>query len=138
MARTVPMRLLELMILKNDVDTVLEFLGKHGNFQFQEGTAPYTSANIEKNQQQNPDGDLFNALQSARIYLNSEDFSEDDLQAAHLPSEDDRNVAKKLIADVDALKNRELTQTAATKRISEALAEAKAFANLKVALSNKC
>ncbi len=132
MARTVPMRLLELMILKNDVDTVLEFLGKHGNFQFQEGTAPYTSANIEKNQQQNPDGDLFNALQSARIYLNSEDFSEDDLQAAHLPSEDDRNVAKKLIADVDALKNRELTQTAATKRISEALAEAKAFANLKV------
>ena len=35
MARTTPMRLVELMVLKDDVNTVISFLGKRRNFQFQ-------------------------------------------------------------------------------------------------------
>ena len=35
MAKTTAMKLIELMILKEDIDRVLEFLGKRGNFQFQ-------------------------------------------------------------------------------------------------------
>ena len=35
MAKTAAMKLIELMILKQDIDKVLEFLGKRGNFQFQ-------------------------------------------------------------------------------------------------------
>ena len=35
MGKTATMKLIELMILKEDIDSVLEFLGKRGNFQFQ-------------------------------------------------------------------------------------------------------
>ena len=35
MARTTEMRLIELMALSQDVDNVVEYLGKSGNFQFQ-------------------------------------------------------------------------------------------------------
>ena len=34
MARTAKMKLAELMVLKQDIDLVLAFLGKEGNFQF--------------------------------------------------------------------------------------------------------
>ena len=36
MAKTAKMRLVELMVLKEDIDEVVEFLGKKGNFQFQQ------------------------------------------------------------------------------------------------------
>ena len=36
MGKTATMKLIELMILKDDIDLVLEFLGKRGNFQFQD------------------------------------------------------------------------------------------------------
>ncbi len=132
MARTTPMRLVELMILKNDIDMVIEFLGKRGNFQFQDGSAPFTSASIERNQQQNPDGEVFNALETARLYLNSEDFTEENLRNAKTPSESERETAQKLLSDIEALKERELAKSAEVKRTSEALSEARAFANLKV------
>ena len=35
MAKTTPMRLIELMVLKQDISKVLSYLGKQGCFQFQ-------------------------------------------------------------------------------------------------------
>ena len=35
MARTTEMKLLELMVLKQDIYRVIEYIGKKGNFQFQ-------------------------------------------------------------------------------------------------------
>ena len=52
MARTAPMRLVELMVLKEDIDTVIEFLGKNGNFQFQQKFDTSNSA-------QNPPAEIF-------------------------------------------------------------------------------
>ena len=132
MARTTPMRLVELMVLKNDIDTVVEFLGKRGNFQFQDKRAVSTPS---EKAAENPDGDSFNALQAARIYLNSADFTQEDLLLAKRPDEAARAVAQKLLADVDALKACELKQGAEVKRVSDALTEARAFANLKVPYS---
>ena len=37
MARTAVMRLLELMVMKEDIRRVIEYLGKKGNFEFQDG-----------------------------------------------------------------------------------------------------
>ena len=34
MARTAEMKLLELMVLKNDISSVIEYIGKKENFQF--------------------------------------------------------------------------------------------------------
>lgn len=129
MARTTPMRLVELMILKNDIDAVIEFLGKRGNFQFQDKRT--VSATPEKTAE-NPDGETFNALQAARIYLNSADFTQDDLQVAKRTDANAQAAAQKLLADVELLKERELKQSAEVKRVSDALSEARAFANLKV------
>ena len=39
MAKTTAMRLLELMVLKEDISRVIEYLGKNGNFEFQSGMA---------------------------------------------------------------------------------------------------
>ncbi len=36
MAKTVPMKLIELMILKKDIHSVLKYLGEFGQFQFQQ------------------------------------------------------------------------------------------------------
>ncbi len=138
MARTTPMRLVELMVLKDDVNSVVEFLAKNGNFQFQEHGRP-TSA--EKKSQpkdgesRNPDGDTFNDLQKARIYLLSEDFSAEDMAAATFPNDDDRALAKKLIANIEEIHGRELKQSEEVKRIKDANSEARAFTNLKVPYS---
>ena len=35
MAKTAEMKLLELMVLKNDISAVIEYIGKKENFQFQ-------------------------------------------------------------------------------------------------------
>ena len=135
MARTIPMRLVELMILKNDIDAVIEFLGKCGNFQFQEKHTAISAVDSEKSKE-NRDGDTFNALQAARIYLNSDDFTQADLLAATQPTDEERTASEKLLGDVSALKERELKQSAETQRISNALSEARAFANLKVPYSS--
>ena len=138
MARTTPMRLVELMVLKDDINSVVEFLAKNGNFQFQEHGHP---ANIEKKSQtkegesRNPDADTFNELQKARIYLLSEDFSAEDMASTTFPNDDDRTLAKKLIATIEELHGRELKQSEEVKRIKDANSEAHAFANLKVPYS---
>ena len=53
MGKTATMKLIELMILKDDIDLVLEFLGKRGNFQFQD----LPKENIHNTQ--NPSGEIF-------------------------------------------------------------------------------
>ena len=45
MARTAEMRLLELMVLKEDISSVLEYIGKSENFQFQTKLKESSSTN---------------------------------------------------------------------------------------------
>lgn len=138
MARTTPMRLVELMVLKNDINAVVEFLAKKGDFQFQQHSHPVDAGKKQKpndGESTNPDADIFNDLQKARIYLASEDFSAQDLSNATFPNEDDRLLAKKLIAGAEEIHGRELKQSEEVKRVRDANAEAHAFANLKVPYS---
>ena len=46
MAKTTKMKLIELMILKEDINSVLEFLGKRGNFQFQSHLGEGTQSEV--------------------------------------------------------------------------------------------
>ena len=134
MARTTPMRLVELMVLKDDINSVVAFLAKKGNFQFQERAHLADVTKKDKNAQEskNPDGDTFNDLQKARIFLLSDDFSVEDMASATFPTGDDRALAKKLIADVEEIRAREVKQAEEVKRVKDANSEAHAFANLKV------
>ena len=65
MAKTASMKLIELMILKEDIDSVLEFLGKKGNFQFQN----LPKENIHNTQ--NPSGEIFQKILEIKTFIAS-------------------------------------------------------------------
>lgn len=128
MAKTAKMRLVELMILKEDIDAAIEFLGKKGNFQFQQQL-------VLNHADPNPDEDVLSHLKNARSFLSLPDISSQDLQEATRPSEYDRVLCQKVIYTVDALQKRELDAENELKRVEDAYKEASSFANLKVSYS---
>ncbi len=131
MARTTPMRLVELMVLKQDISSVLEFLGRKGNFQFQSGL----SAKSDEKKAENPEKEIFDSLQSARIFLNIDNIDQSAVDMANRPTQEDYESAKKFLADVENLKERENFAAEEIKRIKEADEEARSFSNLKVSFS---
>jgi len=135
MARTIEMRLIELMVLKQDIATVIEYLGKKGSFQFQ------SQAQVQKTDKSsgifsrtNIDHEFYDNLQQARIFLNVADNTDAD-NGFSLPTEDDRTAAAKLLDAVSKLKRRVTDQSEEAKRIDDACKEALAFSNLKVPYS---
>jgi len=127
MAKTTAMRLVELMIMKEDISRVIEFLGKKGNFQFQTNLA--SAANNTSKEKS-----LFEALQKVRAYLNIQDL-EDYAEEPALPEPKDFDSAESLIASVNSLRTRETEKSEELKRITSTYKEALAFANLKASYS---
>lgn len=130
MAKTTPMRLLELMILKDDIDSVLTYLGKLGDFQFQQDF----DDSVSEEKKQNTDADIFARLQSARSFLNIKDL-EHFTEAVSLPSEEDRSEAVRIYTAAEDLHNREIECGENVKRVSSSYKEASSFSNLKVPYS---
>ncbi len=128
MARTTTMRLVELMILKEDISRVLEYLGKKENFQFQ------SHLNEDTSSVNTPERETFDALQQIRSYLGITDLSSYP-EDASLPDEGDYSNAEKLISMVDLLREKEMTALDAKKRVDETYQEALAFSNLKLPYS---
>ncbi len=126
MAKTTSMRLVELMVLKQDICRVIEFLGKKKNFQFQSDIANSATPI------QSPYRTIFEKLQSARAFLNVDDCTEAEADAATLPTEQDEADADKLLMSIEELRQREVAANENFKRIKEANAEAISFSNLKV------
>ncbi len=128
MAKTTPMRLVELMILKNDIRSVIEYLGKFGLFQFQSTLDNSATPDFNKSQT------LFDSLQELRGYLGIED-SEDYAPDSHAPSEADYENAQKIIDVIREFKDREMAALEKKKKVADAYTEASSFANLKVSYS---
>ena len=128
MARTATMRLLELMVLKEDISKVIEYIGKKKCFQFDTEFDDYTSS--ISNQQK----DIFDNLQLVRNFLDIEDVDDygDDFS---LPTEQDISRASQIISAVEDLRKRETDATEEKKRLEDAYKEALSFANLKVPYS---
>ncbi len=129
MARTTPMHLVELMILKEDITKVIEFLGKNGLFQFQ------NALDESMIQEKNASKDMFDALQDLRSYLQIPDadgYTED----SHVPTDKEFDSANKIIANIQELKEKEILAIENKKKIFEAYQEASSFANLKVPYSD--
>ncbi len=128
MAKTAKMRLVELMVLKQDIDEVIEFLGKKGNFQFQQQLELDHSA-------ENPDEKVFSQLKNVRSFLNLPDISTEDLQTATRPSEYDRVLCQKFLYTVDILQKKEHEADDELKSSRDAYNEALSFSNLKIPYS---
>ncbi len=128
MFRTTEMKLVELMILRRDIDRVLEYLGKQARFQIQND---FTGAKAPAD---NTAREMFVRLQSARAYFGITD-PDDFTPGAVIPAGDDFELAEKFLSSVSDMQKREIEAAASHKRVSDACDEAKAFANLKVAYS---
>lgn len=126
MSKTTTMRLLELMVYKEDIENVLTYLGKLGEFQFQD--------DISQKSANNADLEMFNKLESVRVALDIPDL-DSFVEDIHLPCDQDKAEAEKLISMVDSLHERELKALDVLKRVSEAYTEAMAFGNLQVPYS---
>ncbi len=137
MARTTPMNLVELMVMKNDIRSVLEFLGKKGNFQFQnhKSDSSKVSDASRSGEASNPERDLFVKLQEARALLNIEDIDSDIVAQATGSDEKAVALAEKFLSDVEELKKRQLAASEELKRVQESREEAESFKNLKVPFS---
>lgn len=128
MARTTAMRLVELMILKEDISKVLEYLGKKENFQFQSRLNEDTSSVNSKERE------VFESLQQVRSYTGIPDL-EAYASDSSLPTEEDYEKAQRLISEADLLREKEITVRDAKKRVDETYKEALAFSNLKLPYS---
>ena len=129
MAKTTPMKLVELMVLNDDIQKVIEYLGKKASFQFQ-----LTQDENSSSQQVNPYLDYFERLEKNRVYLNLPQ-PDGHFENAVLPSEEESKRAWEIIQSVDELQAKETEALEAKTKAQEAYEEGKAFANLKVEYS---
>ena len=139
MARTAEMKLLELMVLKEDISPVVEYIGKKGNFQFvAKNGAKKTSAKNDSSKLDlksfSEDADLFSELRSACIELQM-DTSSVNLAECSCPTDRERTEAARVIESFKELKERSEAANENFIKITDARKEALAFANLKVPYS---
>lgn len=128
MGKTATMKLIELMILKDDIDLVLEFLGKRGNFQFQD----LPKENIHNTQ--NPSGEIFQKVLDAKNYLGIGEIDSYSPDSKN-PTKEDFDLASKILEEIEDLKTKEIATLEEEKKVKDAYQEALAFANLKVSYS---
>lgn len=134
MARTTEMRLLELMVLKQDISTVIEYLGKKGSFQFQSKSKDSSEKKISDSKLLDMDIQFFENLKKVSLNLNIP-LEEKDLSKCSAPSEEDRNSASKIIASFNELSDRIAAAASELEKVENAHKEATAFSNLQVSYS---
>lgn len=134
MARTTEMKLLELMILKQDISSVIEFIGKKGSFQFQSKLKENKGAEIGSEANQNVDIHLHEELLKIYKTLNLSGF-DNDANKYVSPSDEDRENAAKLISTYGEIEARLNEAAEISVKNQDAFKEAKSFSNLQVSYS---
>lgn len=143
MAKTAQMKLLELMVLKQDISTVIEYIGKKENFQFQsklkdkhasvssEGDADFSDL---PGYGSDLDSHFYEGLKKAYTELGYEDQTFD-LSKSNAPGETERKEAADLIAAFNDLEKRMNEVNDEVYKVRDAYKEAMAFSNLQVSYS---
>lgn len=131
MAKTTPMRLVELMVLKQDISKVLSYLGKQGCFQFQSAFDETEKSKESINQEL----EYYRSLDQVRAYLNLKEFS-DSIIKCELPEPQDFDAVTSIVNDIKELQKQDADEHDNNKRITEAYDEALAFSNLKASYSD--
>lgn len=134
MAKTAEMKLLELMVLKNDISAVIEYIGKKENFQFQSKLKDSAAKDAEGEESLNIDSHFYDSLSKAYTELGY-DSSLAGIKDCSAPCDDDRKKASDIIAAYTDLKTRIADATDEAHKVNEAYKEAMAFSNLKVSYS---
>lgn len=130
MAKTTEMRLVDLMVLKQDISNVLLYLGKSGNFQFQSSLGE----KADGAKTDSAEGEMYKRLEQAKIFLGIDD-TDLSLNDAELPTEADFTGAENLLQSLSDLTQRDSEARDNCKRSEEAYDEAASFSNLKQSFS---
>lgn len=134
MAKTAQMRLVELMVLKQDISKVIEYIGKKESFQFQHRKGDGKDQDDVQGGQLDIDGQFYTELKKACTILGIEN-PESELKSFTAPSEEDRTKASQVIAAFNELQQRIADGNEAAAKINDAYKEAMAFSNLQVSYS---
>ena len=135
MAKTAEMRLIELMVLKQDISAVIEYIGKKESFQFQKD---FKEAGGEKKSDSafDIDSNFYTSLRNASVNLGIPlADSEFDVKNVSCPSQEDRDTAARLLKAYNELTEEIEEKNKEVAKCSDAYKEALAFANLKVSFS---
>ena len=155
MAKTAQMKLLELMVLKQDISSVIEYIGKKENFQFQsrlkdkasafntdldtESSSGSSSSSISASAQNSEevfdlDSQFYDGLKKAYTELGYEEASLD-IKKCSAPGDKERKEAADLIAAFNDLQSRLSAANDEVYKVRDAYKEAMAFSNLQVSYS---
>lgn len=138
MARTSEMRLIELMVLKEDIAAVLEFIGKRGTFQFLGNSHnEKDSSGSDTDEMQvlmDTDRQYYEELLKASVFFEIETGSID-VTDYSAPTAEDRSKVNKFIASYRQLEEKLEEASQKLDKVTDAYKEAKAFSNLKVSYS---
>ena len=141
MARTAEMKLLELMVLKEDIAPVVEYIGKKENLQFvtkNSGSKPSGKINSAGNSSAlnsfSEDAELFSQLKSACIELQL-DTASIKISECLSPTDIERNEAYRIIESYKSLQQRNEAASENFVKVTDARKEVLAFANLNVPYS---
>ena len=124
MIRPRAMKHIQITVLKNDVNAVIEYLGRSRVMHFDESGSGESAdyARIKG---------LFDRLQDCAEYLEMELPTEPDADSS-LPTEAEEALAESLCTAADSLKAREMAARQEKQRVEESFGEAKAFSNLNI------
>lgn len=131
MLKTSPMKMAELMVFRQDIDKVLEYIGKSAEFQLEQDVFDGSFSSPASDDLR---GHILERLKDCRAYLAIPD-PEDYAPSATLPTAEDEKKALGLIADVDGIRERETANSELSRRVTSAYDEARGFANLKASYS---
>ena len=135
MAKTTKMKLLELMVLKEDVSAVIEYIGKKESFQFQSKVNEKKKSDNDIAQKiTNVDSQLYDELKKIYFDLGFETLPEN-INNYSLPTDDERKQITKLISSYRDLQQKIQDENNNNEKINDAYTEAMAFSNLQVSYS---
>ena len=135
MARTAEMRLIELMVLKQDISSVIEYIGKKESFQFQDSERDKPK-DKKSDSELDIDSNFYNSLRNASVNLgiplDDASFNAKDCTS---PTAQDREEAARIIKAYNDIQEELEAKNAEVIKCTDAYKEALAFANLKVSFS---
>jgi len=131
------MKRVQMTVLRSDVNTVIEYLGRHKAMHFvvsdspnaNAGGADKANAKIPGNAEFNRVSDLMEKLRSSCEFLGIE-LPAEPAHDSVLPGEAEEALLERLCSAINTLKEREIAVRQEKQSVEEAYGEAKAFSNL--------
>lgn len=136
MARTAEMKLLELIVLKEDISTVIGYIGSQKSFQFQSKKIDKADDSEVESSAEDINSQYYEGLKRACVDLELLDNEElNEVKNISIPSDEDCDSASKVISIYKDLQSRINEAADELSKVEDAYREAMSFSNLQVSYS---